>query len=301
MREKAGQARGEVGHSQAGGRLFTVDPGLAPGLYVVATPIGNLRDITLRALDILASADLICAEDTRVTGKLLAAYSIATPLRPYHDHSKAASRAEIIAQLDDGARVALVSDAGTPLISDPGFKLVREVRSAGHPVFSIPGASSVLAALGSAGLPTDRFMFLGFPPQKAGARKTFLEELRPVVSTLVFFEGPSRLGASLADMAECLGDRQAVVARELTKKFEEVRSGELSTLSPIYEANPPRGEVVVVVGPPDAPEADPASLDAMIAGADRSRPLKEVAAEIADALGLRRREVYARALELRGK
>ena len=301
MRDKAGQAGAAAKASTKGSRLFTADPGLSPGLYVVATPIGNMRDITLRALDILASVDLICAEDTRVTGKLLAAYSIVTPLRPYHDHSKAGARADILQMLENGSRIALVSDAGTPLISDPGFKLVREIRRAGVAVYSVPGPSSVLAALATAGLPTDRFQFVGFPPQKAGPRRTLLTEVRAISSTLVFFEGPSRLGASLADMAEILGDREAAVARELTKKFEEVRSGSLMELAAAYENDPPRGEVVVIVGPPEQVEADPADVDAMIEKAGTDRPLKEIAAEIADALGLRRREVYERALELRGK
>lgn len=301
MREKTGQARDAVPAGKTGKLGFSADPNLAPGLYIVATPIGNLRDITLRALDILASADLICAEDTRVTGKLLSAYGISTPLRPYHDHSRANDRAEIVRLLQDGGRIALVSDAGTPLISDPGFKLVRDLRQAGIAVYSIPGASSALAALTSAGLPTDRFQFLGFPPQKGGARRTFLEDVRSIPSTLVFFEGASRLGASLADMADMLGDREAAVARELTKKFEEIRTGRLSELAATYADQPPKGEVVVVVGPPEQVETSRESLDAMIEAAGDERPLKEIAAEIADALGLRRREVYERALELRGK
>ena len=301
MRDRAGQARDAATAGKAGKLGFAADPNLAPGLYVVATPIGNLRDITLRALDILASVDLVCAEDTRVTGKLLSAYGISTQLRPYHDHSKASDRAELVGLLKDGARIALVSDAGTPLISDPGFKLVRDLRDAGVAVYSIPGASSLLAALASAGLPTDRFQFLGFPPQKGGQRRSLLEEVRGIPSTLVFFEGASRLGASLADMAQCLGDRDAAVARELTKMFEEVRTGTLSELARVYADQPPKGEVVVIVGPPEPVAVSRDDLDAMIAKADAGRPLKEIAAEIADVLGLKRREVYERALELRGK
>lgn len=300
MRDTAGQAREA---SEAGPpkhpNLRAVN--LDPGLYVVSTPIGNLRDITLRALDVLASADLICAEDTRTTAKLLAAYSIATPLRPYHDHSKASARIEIVKLVGEGKRIALVSDAGTPLISDPGFKLVREMRAADLPVFPIPGASSAMAAIVAAGLPTDRFMFVGFPPQKAGPRRRSLEELADANATLVFFEGPSRLSASLADMARELGDREAVVARELTKKFEEFRSGKLFDLAGAYGSQPPRGEVVIVVAPPETTRSNAEQLDAMITDADQSRPLKEIAAEVAEALGLRRREVYERALELRGK
>lgn len=284
-------------------RIFRVDEALAPGLYVVSTPIGNLRDMTLRALDVLASADLVCAEDTRVSGKLLASFGLSARLRPYHDHNAAGVRPELIEALKGGARVALVSDAGTPLVSDPGYKLVREAAEAGVSVFAVPGASAPLAALGVAGLPTDRFMFAGFPPPKSGARKTFLKELAGVPGTLVFFEGPSRLAASLADMAEVLGDREAAVARELTKKFEEVRRGTLADLAAQYaQEEPPRGELVVVVGPPLAGEApDEARLEAMLAAVDLSRPMKEVAAEIAAELGLKRRDVYERLLELRGE
>ncbi len=282
-------------------RLFRTDPDLAPGLYVVSTPIGNLRDITLRALDILASADVVCAEDTRVGAKLLSAFGVSARLRPYHDHNGAQARPGLLDQLQKGGRIALISDAGTPLVSDPGYKLVREAAQLGISVFAVPGASAPMAALASSGLPTDRFMFAGFPPPKSAARRRFLAEIKAVDSTLIFFEGPSRLVASLADMAEVLGAREAVVARELTKKFEESRRAPLADLAAHYAvAGPPRGEIVVLVGPPSAREApDEAALDAAILAADDTRPLKEIAAEISEKFGLKRRDVYERALQLR--
>ncbi len=290
-------SRQEAGSS----RLFRTDPKLAPGLYVVSTPIGNLRDITLRALDILASVDVVCAEDTRVTGKLLNAFGVSARLRPYHDHNGAHARPGLLNELQTGSRIALMSDAGTPLISDPGYKLVREAAGLGIPVFAIPGASAPLTALASSGLPTDRFTFAGFPPPKSSARKRFLAEMKSGQGTLIFFEGPSRLVASLTDMAEVLGQREAAVARELTKKFEETRRGTLAELAAHYaEAGPPRGEIVILVGPPAGHEApEEGALDAAILAADDSRPLKEIAADIAEALGLKRRDVYERALELR--
>lgn len=281
-------------------RLFRVDPELAPGLYVVSTPIGNLRDITLRALDILASADLVCAEDTRVATKLLSAFGVSARLRPYHDHNGAQARPALLNDLQTGARIALMSDAGTPLVSDPGYKLVREAAQLGIPVYSIPGASAPLAALASSGLPTDCFTFAGFPPPRSSARRDFLRELGKTRGTLIFFEGPSRLVASLADMADVLGPRDAAVARELTKKFEETRRGTLAELAAHYaEAGPPRGEIVVLVGPGEAVVATADVLDAEIAAADETRKMKDVAAEIAEKLGLGRRVVYERMLELR--
>jgi 16S rRNA (cytidine1402-2'-O)-methyltransferase len=292
----------DVTRQEAGpSRLFRIDPGLAPGLYVVSTPIGNLRDITLRALDILASADVVCAEDTRVAHKLLNAFGVSARLRPYHDHNGAQARPALLNELLKGGRTALMSDAGTPLISDPGYKLVREAAEQGTPVYAIPGASAPLTALASSGLPTDRFTFAGFPPPKSSARKRFLSEMKSAHGTLIFFEGPSRLAASLADMAEVFGARDAAVARELTKKFEETRRATLPELAAHYaEAGPPRGEIVILVGPPTAPEqTDETALDAAILAADETRPLKEIAAEIAERLGLKRRDVYERALALR--
>jgi 16S rRNA (cytidine1402-2'-O)-methyltransferase len=290
-------SRQEAGSS----RLFRIDPELSPGLYVVSTPIGNLRDITLRALDILASVDVVCAEDTRVAGKLLSAFGVSARLRPYHDHNGAQARPGLLNELLTGARIALISDAGTPLVSDPGYKLVREAAEKGIPVFAIPGASAPLTALASSGLPTDRFTFAGFPPPKSSARKRFLTEMKSGQGTLIFFEGPSRLAASLADMAEVFGPREAAVARELTKKFEETRRGSLAELAAHYvEAGPPRGELVILVGPSADPgHADESTLDAAILAADETRPLKEIAAEIAERLGLKRRDVYERALALR--
>jgi 16S rRNA (cytidine1402-2'-O)-methyltransferase len=284
-------------------RLFRIDPKLAPGLYVVSTPIGNLRDITLRALDILASVDLVCAEDTRVSAKLLGAFGVSARLRPYHDHNAAQERPQLLNQLQMGARIALISDAGTPLVSDPGYKLVREAVEHGIGVIAIPGASAPLAALASSGLPTDRFQFAGFPPPRSAARRRFLSEMKDVRATLIFFEGPSRLAESLADMSDILGARDAAVARELTKKFEDIRRGPLAELAERYEREgPPRGEIVILVGPPPHEEAaDDAALDAAIQAADKDRPLKEIAAEVAGKLRLKRRDVYERALRLRAK
>ena len=285
----------------ASSRLFRIDPDLAPGLYVVSTPIGNLRDITLRALDILASVDAVCAEDTRVAAKLLNAFGVSARLRPYHDHNGAQARPGLLNDLQTGARIALISDAGTPLVSDPGYKLVREAAAQGIRVVAIPGASAPLGALACSGLPTDRFTFVGFPPPKSGARKTFLSALKDNQGTLIFFEGPSRLAASLADMAVVLGEREAVVARELTKLFEEVRRGTLADLAAHYaQAGPPRGEIVVLVGPSEGSEAvDADAVDAAILAAGEDRPLKDIAAEIAERFGMKRRDVYERALELR--
>jgi len=276
-------------------------PALAPGLHLVATPIGNLRDITVRALEVLAAADLIACEDTRVTRKLLDHYGIATPLTPYHDHNAAAARPKLIARLAGGAAVALVADAGTPLVSDPGFKLVREAREAGHGVTALPGASAVLAALTVAGLPTDRFFFEGFLPAKEGQRRSRITELARVPATLVLFESGPRLAAALADLAAGLGPRDAAICRELTKLHEEVRRGDLATLARDYAvAAEPRGEIVIVVAPPDpqAATSDAADLDALLRQALERVSLKEAVGEIAAVTGRPRREVYQRALAL---
>ena len=306
---EAAEPRPDDDSRQAGGpqsngttsRLFRTDPGLAPGLYVISTPIGNLRDITLRALDTLASVDAVCAEDTRVAAKLLNAFGVSAKLRPYHDHNGAQARPALLNELQAGARIALISDAGTPLVSDPGYKLVREAAALGIRVIAIPGASAPLAALASSGLPTDRFTFAGFPPPRSGARKSFLNSLKDAGGTLIFFEGPSRLAASLADMAEVFGSRAAAVARELTKLFEEVRRGTLADLATHYtEAGPPRGEIVVLVGPGEGAEpVDADMVDAAILAAGDERPLKEIAAELAERFGMKRRDIYERALELR--
>jgi 16S rRNA (cytidine1402-2'-O)-methyltransferase len=274
---------------------------LAPGLYVVATPIGNLRDITLRALDVLAGADLVLAEDTRVTGKLLSAYGLSARLDRYDEHAADRTRPKAMAALAEGGRVALVSDAGTPLVSDPGYRLVREAAEAGHSIFPIPGASALLAGLSVAGLPTDRFLFAGFPPPKSGARRSFLEELAGVRATLVFFEGGSRLAASLADMAAVLGERQAVVCRELTKLYETLYRGSLAQLAADPALAEPKGEIVILVAPGRAAEASAADADAALADAlTRLRPA-EAAAEVAKALGLNRRDLYRRAMAMRAQ
>jgi 16S rRNA (cytidine1402-2'-O)-methyltransferase len=275
------------------------DAPLAPGLYVVATPIGNLRDITLRALDVLAAADLVLAEDTRVAGKLLSAYGLSAKLARYDEHAAEQTRPRVMAALAEDGRVALISDAGTPLISDPGYRLVREVARAGHPVFPIPGASALLAGLSVAGLPTDRFLFAGFPPPKSAARRSFLSELAGIRATLVFFEGGSRLAASLADMAAVLGDREAVVCRELTKLYETVVRAPLPVLAadPRFEA--PKGELVILVGPGRETEASAADADAALTDALTRLKPADAAAEVAKALGLSRRDLYRRALEMR--
>lgn len=276
------------------------DAPLAAGLYVVATPIGNLRDITLRALDVLAHADLVLAEDTRVAGKLLAAFGLSARLERYDEHGAERTRPRALAALAEGRRVALVSDAGTPLVSDPGYRLVRAAAEAGHPVFPIPGASALLAGLSVAGLPTDRFLFAGFPPPKSAARRAFLDELAGMRATLVFFEGGSRLAASLIDMAAVLGDREAVVCRELTKLHETIVRGRLPALAADPRFETPKGEIVVLVGPGREAAATPADVDAALAEALARLKPADAAAEVARALGLPRRDLYRRALELKG-
>jgi 16S rRNA (cytidine1402-2'-O)-methyltransferase len=267
----------------------------------VATPIGNLRDITLRALDVLAAADMLLAEDTRVTGKLLAAYGLSKRMERYDEHAAARARPAIMAALAEGKRVALVSDAGTPLVSDPGYRLAVEAAKAGVSVFPIPGASAALAALSVAGLPTDRFLFAGFPPPKSAARRSFLEGLKGVQATLILFEGVSRLGASLADMAAVLGPRPAAVARELTKLHETTRRGDLASLAADPALAAPKGEVVIVIGPPLEAAAEPADADAALAEALARLSPAEAAREVAAATGLPRRDLYRRALALKGR
>jgi 16S rRNA (cytidine1402-2'-O)-methyltransferase len=267
----------------------------------VATPIGNLRDITLRALDVLAAADLVLAEDTRVSAKLLGAYNLSKRLERYDEHAAARVRPKVMGALAKGARVALISDAGTPLVSDPGYRLALEAIEAGVPVFPIPGASAALAALSVAGLPTDRFLFAGFPPPRSAARRTFLQDLKGVRATLVLFEGASRLGASLADMAAVLGPRPAAVARELTKLHETLARGVLASLAGDPALASPKGEVVVVIGPPPDIAAAPADADAALTEALRRLSPADAAREVAEALGLPRRELYRRALALQGR
>jgi len=275
---------------------------LAPGLYITATPIGNAADITLRALNVLKQCDAIVAEDTRVTSRLLSLYGISRPLLVYNDHNARSMRPKLLEKLREGARFAFVSDAGTPLVSDPGHRLVREAREAGLSVFPIPGASAALAALTAAGLPSDRFFFAGFLPAKSGERRTALAALRAVPATLIFFESAQRLGESLADMAEILGPREGAVARELTKLHEEVKRAPLEELAAIYAGAPPKGEIVVLAGPP-LPEAapDPARIDALLRRALPFMPVKAATALIAEATGAARRAVYLRALALKGE
>jgi 16S rRNA (cytidine1402-2'-O)-methyltransferase len=281
------------------GTVFAVTP-LVPGLHVVATPIGNLGDITLRALQALAGADAIACEDTRVTHKLLERYGIATPLTPYHEHNAAKARPLLLRRLAEGGAIALVSDAGTPLISDPGYKLVRAARDAGHAVTALPGASAVLTALAVAGLPTDRFLFAGFLPPKQAARRARIAELARVPATLVLFESGPRLGATLADLAAGLGaEREAALCRELTKLHEEVRRGDLARLAETYAQDTPRGEIVLVIAPPgEVPAASAAEAEMLLRQALARVSLKDAVGEVADATGLPRREVYQQALAL---
>jgi 16S rRNA (cytidine1402-2'-O)-methyltransferase len=276
-------------------------PPLPGGLYLVATPIGNLRDISLRALDTLAAADVITCEDTRVTHRLLDHYGIARPLALYHEHNAATARPKLLARLAAGEAVALVSDAGTPLVSDPGFKLVRAAREAGHAVTAVPGASAALAALVCAGLPTDRFFFEGFLPTKDGQRRTRIAELASVPATLILYESGPRLARTLAALAEGLGARQAVVCRELTKLYEEARRDDLAALARAYDQGAEtRGEIVIVVAPPEADDkpADPGEIDALLRRALRHASVKDAAGEVAAATGRSRREIYQRALAL---
>jgi 16S rRNA (cytidine1402-2'-O)-methyltransferase len=274
---------------------------LTGGLYLVATPIGNLGDITLRALETLAAADVIACEDTRVTRKLMDRYGIVTPLTPYHEHNAAAARPKLVARLQAGDAVALVSDAGTPLISDPGYKLVREAQAADAAVTALPGASSVLAALNIAGLPTDRFFFEGFLPAKQQARRTRLAELARIPATLVLFEAGPRVAEVLADMAELFGTREAAICRELTKLHEEMRRDALPSLAAHYAGDSEtRGEFVIVVAPPNDQALAPSAgdIDAMLRDALAGNSLKDAAALVAEATGQPRRDIYQRALQL---
>ena len=273
---------------------------LAPGLYIVATPIGNLGDLSPRAAEILLNADVVAVEDSRVTAGLFRHLGAKRPMAPYHDHNAEAVRPGLVARMATQA-VALVSDAGTPLISDPGYKLVRDARAAGHAVVTIPGPCAGIAALTLAGLPTDRFLFMGFLPSKQQARAEAIAEVAGVRATLVFYESGPRLSAALAALAEGLGDREAAVAREITKKFEECVTGSLTELSARYAEGGPKGEIVVVVAPPG--EAAPASAedaDAALAEALTRLPVSKAAGEVAKKLGLDRRTLYDRATELKG-
>ena len=273
---------------------------LEPGLYVVATPIGNLRDITLRALETLHMADHILAEDTRQTRKLLDAYDIKTPLSAYHDHNAAKRVPKLIEALDTGKSYALVSDAGTPLVSDPGFKLVRAAIEAKIDVYPLPGASAVLAGLVKSGLPSDQFMFAGFLPPKSAARKTALEAFARVKATLIFFETGPRIKACLQDIKAVLGDRDIVLTRELTKRYEEARYGDADVLIASVEKTPSKGEIVLLVGPPQDGglwnEAEVlAALEALMPEAGMKRASSDIAAQS----GWAKRDVYQLALTLK--
>ncbi|MGH6876573.1 MAG: 16S rRNA (cytidine(1402)-2'-O)-methyltransferase [Rhizomicrobium sp.] len=270
---------------------------LSPALYVVATPIGHARDITLRALDVLRGCDAIAAEDTRATARLLAIHAISRPLLTYNDHNAPRIRPAILDRLSRGERIALVSDAGTPLVSDPGYKLLRDALAAGAKVEAIPGASASLAALVLSGLPTDRFLFAGFLPPRGAARRTTLEELKAVQASLVLFEAPHRLAETLRDMTEIFGARRAAVARELTKIHEEVRRDDLAALAKFYLSNAaPRGEITIVVGAPEPAPPDLRRADLLLDRALPFMPVRAAADLIAEALNIPRRAMYARAL-----
>ena len=273
---------------------------LSPGLYIVATPIGNLSDLSPHAARVLAGADLIAVEDSRVTAKLLAHIGVKRPMTPYHDHNADRVRPDLIAQMAAKA-VALVSDAGTPLISDPGYKLVRDARAGGVEIHTVAGPCAAIAALTLAGLPTDRFLFLGFLPSKAGARASAISEVAAIKATLILYESGPRLAAALAALHQGLGNREAAVVREISKKFEETVTGTLEELAARYaDATPPKGEIVIVVGPPgEAAPAAEADVDAALREAMTRLSPSRAAAEVAERLGLRRRDVYERALLLK--
>jgi 16S rRNA (cytidine1402-2'-O)-methyltransferase len=286
-------------------RVFAIDGArlpaspIAAGLYIVATPIGNLGDVTIRALRTLAAADVVACEDSRVTRVLLDRYGITHSLTTYHEHNAAEQRPKLLAALAGGKSVALVSDAGTPLLSDPGYRLVIEAAEAGHAVFPIPGASALLAGLVVAGLPTDAFFFAGFLPPKEVARRKRLTALAAIPGTLVFYESPHRLGASLSDMAATLGDRPAAMARELTKAFETVRRGSLASLAADFADIEPKGEIVVLVGPPVEAAPEPEEVDALLLRLLATGTVRSAADEAAAATGLPRRDLYRRALALK--
>jgi 16S rRNA (cytidine1402-2'-O)-methyltransferase len=282
-----------------GGHLLTA-PKPVPGLHLVATPIGNLGDITLRALETLAGVDIIACEDTRITRRLTERYAISALLKPYHEHNAALARPKILEKLNQGASIALVSDAGTPLISDPGFKLVREVCAAGHQVIALPGPSSVLAALAVAALPTDRFFFEGFLPSKQTARRARLAELARIDATLVMFESGNRVQDTLADLADIMGTRDAAICREMTKMHEEIKRGPVAELARTANSLETRGEFVLVIGPAAAgaqvmTEND---LDNLLLSSLQRDSVKDAVAHAVELSGRPRREIYARALEL---
>lgn len=293
----AASGKQTVGKTQRVGKTQQLKD-LAAGLYLTATPIGHAQDVSLRALSVLAGVDAIAAEDTRVTSKLLTIHGIRKSLMPYNDHNAAQMRPKLLARLKSGERIALVSDAGTPLVSDPGFKLVRAAIEEGIAVHAIPGPSAVLTGLMLAGLPSDRFLFAGFLPSRAGERGAVLEELKAIRATLIFFESAQRLAETLAQMRDVLGIRTVAVAREMTKLHEDVRRGTLAELAAHYAgAVTPKGEVTLLVGPPHATAADFGKVDAALDAALEFMPLKPASDMIAALLDMPRKEIYARGLE----
>src|SRR4051794_21544959 len=306
MRAKALSMNRTSGSTEAARRTFAIEghvltaPKAVAGLHLVATPIGNLGDVTLRALQTLAGVDIIACEDTRITRRLTERYAITATLKPYHEHNATVARPKILEKLAQGASVALVSDAGTPLISDPGYKLVREACAAGHAVIAVPGASSVLTALSVAALPTDRFFFEGFLPSKQTARRTRLTELARIEATLVLFESGNRVQDTLADLADIMGSREAAICRELTKLHEEVTRASVAELARAADRLETRGEFVLVVGPPSADAKIMAAddLDRLLRASLEHASVKDAVAQAVELSGRPRREVYARALEL---
>ena len=275
--------------------------GLTPGLHLVATPIGNARDITLRALDVLAGADVLAAEDTRTLRHLMELHGVPLgdrALLAYHEHNGARMRPRLLAEMAEGRSVAYASEAGTPMISDPGFDLARAAREAGHPVTAAPGVSAVVTALCVAAMPTDRFLFAGFLPNASGARRRAIEDLAAVPATLAFYESPRRLGAMLADAAQALGARRASVCRELTKKFEEVRAGTLTELAEFYAENPPKGEIVVLIEKGDSAIVKEVDLEQEVNKALDTMSVRDAADSLAHRLGVKRRLVYQLAMRL---
>ena len=306
MRAKASSNYGSEAEASSRSRTFSIGghvipaPKPVPGLHLVATPIGHLGDITLRALETLAGVDIIACEDTRITRRLTERYAITAELKQYHEHNAALARPKILEKLAQGASIALVSDAGTPLISDPGFKLVREVCAAGFAVIAVPGASSVLTALSLAALPTDRFFFEGFLPSKQHARRTRLAELSKIDATLVMFESGNRVQDTLADLADIMGARDAAICRELTKLHEEIKRAPVAELARDADTLETRGEFVLVIAPPaaDAQIMEQDALDDLLRSSLQRDSVKDAVAHAVELSGRPRREVYARALEL---
>jgi 16S rRNA (cytidine1402-2'-O)-methyltransferase len=294
-----GDAAARIGAALAEQAAREMAEPLAGGLYVVATPIGNLGDMTVRAVTTLARAHAILCEDTRVSRTLLARYCVERPLRAFHEHNEDAEQARVLAELAEGQSIALISDAGTPLLSDPGYKLVRAAVAAGHTVTALPGASAILTGLAISGLPTDGFFFGGFLPPKQVARRTRLEVLAAIPASLVLFESPGRIADTLADIAATLGDRQVVVARELTKRFEELRRGLAPVLAAELAAAPIKGEIVLVIAPPPPREVSDAEIEAALRSALASSSLRDAVRLVTDDLGAARSRVYQIGLRLK--